>query len=590
MQMLRQREHSAESGLIRILHVEDNFLDRELVRRLLEAEGIDCQIMAVQTKEEFVRNLAPDAWDLILSDYALPTFDGLNALELAKEVCPNTPFVFFTGTMGEDRAVESLKCGATDYVLKQKMVRLGASVRRALRDGQERLRREAAEANLVKTEERLRFLAFHDPLTDLPNRAFLLERLKQVLSEAIRRKEKAAVLFVDLDHFKAVNDSLGHPAGDAVLRRAAEQLTKYARSNDFVARLGGDEFVVVLGTVADSTDAAIAADRIKRGMGLDFDVNGTILSISCTIGISLFPDDGDDAEALLKNADAALFCAKEAGRNQWQFFTPEMNGRALERLKTQTALRQAVAKQQFFLEYQPQLDIKTGRIIGAEALLRWRHPEEGVIPPSKFISIAESCGEIIPIGEWALRTACNQARQWHAEGIGPLVMAVNVSAVQFGQESFLSFTEDVLRETGLAAEFLELEVTESVLLSNADVMASAMFKLSKIGAGLAIDDFGTGYCGFSYLRQFQFSRLKIDGSFVHALATDPREVSLTTAIINMGKTLNMKMIAECVETEAQLEILRSLGCDQVQGYYFDRPLGASAFAEKFRANHASLPN
>ena len=574
---------------VRILHLEDNELDQELVRVLLENAYIACEIVAVSTGEDFVRHLSLGNWDMILADFSLPTYDGMQALEIAVRTCPTTPFIFVTGTMGEEIAVESLKSGATDYVLKKHLTRLVGCVRRALNERAERLRRHQAEADLKVSEEQLRFLAYHDPLTDLPNRILLQDRLIQALSIATRRSEKVAILFIDLDQFKNVNDTLGHSAGDQILKQVAERLERSTRSGDTVARLGGDEFVLVVNGVKDANDAAVAANRVKQEMAAEFNVNGTCLTTTCSIGISMFPEDGSDNETLLKNADSALFDAKDNGRNQWRFFTPEMNRLARERFELENALRLGLVREQFFLEYQPQYEISTGRIVGAEALLRWRHPQEGLIPPDRFIPFAESTGEIIPIGEWALRTACAQARRCQLEGMPPLVMAVNVSAVQLRRDTFIQSLQTVLNETGLEPQLLELEVTESLLLSNADVMASLLEKLGKIGSKLAIDDFGTGYCGFSYLRNFQFSRLKIDQSFVKSVATDPREAALTATIINMATTLGMKVIAECVETEQQVKALRALGCDQFQGYYFSRPLCAAAFAETLRAHYASLP-
>ena len=350
-------QSNPRGSVAQILHLEDSEPDRELIRLLLKDAGIDCEITAVETEGDFIRYLNQKSWDLIISDYSLPSFDGFRALAVAASICPSTPFIFVTGILGEDIAVESLKHGATDYVLKQRMTRLGGSVRRALNERAERLRREKAEANLKKSEEQLLFLAYHDPLTNLPNRSLLQDRLMQALSSAERRSEKVALLFIDLDQFKFVNDSLGHSAGDQLLKQVAERLERCARNGDTVARLGGDEFVVVLSGVKDSTDAAFAANRVKEDMAAEFTISGTRLSATCSIGISIFPDDGGDSEVLIKHADTAMFSAKENGRNQWQFFTPEMNRRAVERLSTESDLRIALKKEQFFLEYQPQLEL-----------------------------------------------------------------------------------------------------------------------------------------------------------------------------------------------------------------------------------------
>ena len=587
--LISQKDESlGEIRPAHILHLEDKELDRELVREMIQNAGIDCAITAVETREDFVSQLVGEDWDLILSDYSLPAFDGLAALGIAAKTCPDIPFIFVTGTLGEDTAVESLKSGATDYVLKQGMKRLGGSVRRALNERAERRRREEAEAELDRSEERLRFLAYHDALTSLPNRALFQDRLGQILSDATRRKEKVALLFIDLDRFKDINDWLGHAAGDIVLKEAAVRLKKCARSTDTVARLGGDEFVVVLGGIKDSTDAVIAADRIKLEFASEFPVNGTSISMTCSMGISIFPADGMDPETLLKHADIALFSAKDDGRNGWRFFTLEMNGQALRRLSLETAIRLAIQKEQFFLEYQPQVELSTGKIVGAEALLRWRHPEMGMIPPNTFIPIAENIGEIITIGEWVLRTACKQAKQWQEEGMPPLVIAVNVSAGQLCQGYLPTVIQRVLDETGLAPRYLELEITESLLLTRDDQITAQMVRLREMGLRLALDDFGTGYSSFSYVRRFRFDKLKVDGSFVKSLISDTNDAQIATAIISIGKILNMKVIAECVETEEQLEFLRAHGCDEMQGYYFSRPLSVSAFARKCRSHRPLL--
>jgi diguanylate cyclase (GGDEF)-like protein len=589
MLMSQEYECERETRPARILHLEDKELDRELVSEMIHAAGIDCEITAVETREGFVSRLDDEPWDVILSDYTLPTFDGLEALGIALKICPDTPFIFVTGTMGEDKAVESLKSGATDYVLKQGMKRLAGSVRRAMGQRAEKQRREEIETELTRSEERLRFLAYHDALTSLPNRALFKDRLAQALADARRRDEKIALLFIDLDRFKDVNDSLGHSAGDLVLQHVAEQLIKCARNNDTVARLGGDEFVVVLSAIKDSTDAVIAAIRIKRELANEFMVNGAILSTTCSMGISVYPMDGGDAETLLKNADAALFSAKDGGRNGWQFFTQEMNDRAIQRLKMETALRPALEKKQFSLDYQPQLDLISGKIVGAEALLRWRHPEMGLIPPNTFIPVAETTGEIIPIGEWVLRTACTQAKKWQEEGMADLVVAVNVSAIQLRHGSLPAAIKCVLEETGLAPKYLELEITESLLLTRSDEITAQMVKLREMGLSLALDDFGTGYSSFSYARRFRFDKLKVDGSFIQSLCVNENDAHITAAIIGMGKILNMKVIAECVETEDQVDFLRSHGCDEVQGYHFGRPVSAAIFAEKFRSFYVPLP-
>ncbi len=433
-------------------------------------------------------------------------------------------------------------------------------------------------------EDRVQFLAYYDALTGLPNRTLLKDRLARALAGARRQKETVALLFLDLDKFKDVNDSLGHSVGDLLLQQVAERLKTWAREQDTVARLGGDEFLIMLTHVKDVSDAAVAAERLMDAMTAEFVVQGHPFSVNCSLGISIFPEHGADNETLIKNADAAMYSAKENGRNNFRFFTEEMNARVLERLTLENCLRLAVKKEQLFLVYQPQLDIATGRITGMEALLRWQHPDLGLVPPDKFIRIAENSGLIVPIGEWVLRTACAQSRKWQDEGLPAVSVAVNVSAVQFRQEDFCELIRKVLRETGLAPQYLELELTESLLLANAEVMLSVVQELKAMGMTLAIDDFGTGYSSLSYLKKFPVSRLKIDRSFIRDVAVNSDDAAITTAIISMAKSLHLKVIAEGVETEEQMTFLREHRCDEIQGYYFSKPLAVDKVADKLRGN------
>ncbi len=434
-------------------------------------------------------------------------------------------------------------------------------------------------------EERAQYLAYYDALTGLPNRTLLQDRLSKALASARRQKAKVALLFLDLDRFKNINDSLGHSLGDLLLQEVAERLKKWAREQDTVTRLGGDEFLIALTRIKDVADASVAAERIVNAMTADFVVQGHSLSISCSLGISIFPEHGTDGETLIKNADAAMYSAKENGRNNFQFYTEDMNAQVVERLTLEKSLRLALERKELFLVYQPQMDIGTGRITGLEALLRWQHPELGLVPPDKFIRIAENSGLIVPIGEWVLRTACAQARKWQDEGLPAVSVAVNVSAVQFRQEDFCELIRRVLHETGLAPQCLELELTESLLLANADVTFSVLQELKAMGLTLAIDDFGTGYSSFSYLRQFRVSKIKIDRSFIRDVAANPHDAAITTAIISMANSLNLKVIAEGVENEVQMSFLRAHHCDEIQGYYFSQPLAVDEVAEILRGNY-----
>jgi diguanylate cyclase (GGDEF)-like protein/PAS domain S-box-containing protein len=438
-------------------------------------------------------------------------------------------------------------------------------------------------------EQRVQSLAYYDALTELPNRILLRDRLSKALANARRQKHKVALLFLDLDRFKIINDSLGHSVGDLLLQAVAARLKNCARDQDTVARLGGDEFLVVLTNVIDIQDAAVAAERFMDTVTTRFVLQGHSLHIGCSLGISIFPEHGADGETLIKNADAAMYNAKERGRNNFQFFTADMNALAVERLTLENGLRLALEKKELFLVYQPQMDVATGKISGLEALLRWQHPDLGLVPPDKFIGIAENSGLIMSIGEWVLRTTCQQARKWQDEGLSAIPIAVNVSAVQFRHEGFCELIRRVLRETGLAPQYLELELTESLLLANADVTLSVLQELKTMGLKLAIDDFGTGYSSFSYLKRFPVSKLKIDRSFVRDVAVNPDDAAITTAIISMAKSLSLKVIAEGVEDEAQISFLRAHHCDEIQGYYFSKPLPVDEVADKLRTDDSDLP-
>ena len=435
-----------------------------------------------------------------------------------------------------------------------------------------------------QSEEHVQYLAYYDALTGLPNRTLLADRLLKALATASRQKDKVALLFLDLDRFKSINDSFGHTFGDLVLQDVATRLEGRTRKQDTVGRLGGDEFLIVLNSVKDISDVAVAAKRFMDAMAAEFVVQGHSLGITCSLGVSIFPEHGTDVESLLKHADAAMYSAKENGRNSFQFFSEEMTAQVVERLTLENSLRPALEKKQLFLVYQPQMDLATGKIIGLEALLRWQHPELGLVPPDKFIRIAENSGLILPIGEWVLRTACSQARKWQDEGFPAVRVAVNVSAVQFRQPDFCAIVSRVLHETGLAPQYLELELTESLLLSSADMTLPVIHELSALGVTLAIDDFGTGYSNFGYLRQFRVSRLKIDRSFINNVAVDPDDAAIANAIISMAKSMSLKVIAEGVENEAQMSFLRVHLCDEIQGYYFSKPLTVDKVAEKLRGD------
>jgi diguanylate cyclase (GGDEF)-like protein len=434
-------------------------------------------------------------------------------------------------------------------------------------------------------EKRVQFLAYYDSLTGLPNRTLLQDRLAQAIAAAHRRNEHAAVLFLDLDRFKIINDSLGHGVGDLLLKSVAERLKRQTRDQDTVCRMGGDEFIIVLSAIRDEAEAAIVAERIVSAIDADFMIDGRTLKVSCSLGISIYPEHGADSEALIKNADAAMYGAKESGRNRFFFFTKEMNAKVLERSILEQDLRLAIERNEMFLMYQPQVDIRIGKIVGLEALVRWQHPVLGLVQPDKFIYVAENSGLILPIGDWVLRSACSQVRAWQAEGLPPVTVAVNVSSMQVHQENFRELVQRALSDAGIAPQYLELELTESLLTKNATVMFSVLNEMKKMGVNLAIDDFGTGYSSLSQLRQFPVGKLKIDRSFIRDVETSPDAEVIATAVISLAKTLNLRVIAEGVETEAQLAFLQSHDCDEIQGYYFSRPLVVKEIPGLLRSNH-----
>jgi diguanylate cyclase (GGDEF)-like protein/PAS domain S-box-containing protein len=424
--------------------------------------------------------------------------------------------------------------------------------------------------------------AEHDFLTGLPNRMLLNDRIGQAIALSPRHLSKLAVLFLDLDGFKHINDSLGHPVGDKLLKSIAERLMDCVRGSDTVSRQGGDEFVILLAELHSVENVAILAQRMLNAVAEAHSIDQHDLHITASIGVSVYPDDGRDAEALIKNADTAMYQAKENGRQSYQFFKPAMNVRAVERQSVEESLRRALKRQEFRLQYQPKIDLKTGAITGAEALLRWIHPTRGLISPDRFIPVAEECGLILPIGAWVVREACAQARTWLDQGLDFTSMAVNVSAMEFRKDGFLRALFETLSETGLAPKYLELELTESVLMKHAESTAALLQTLRDGGVKVAIDDFGTGYSSLSYLRRFPVDALKIDQSFVRQISTVGDDTTIVTAVIGMARSLKLRVVAEGVETLKELEFLRAQRCDEAQGFYFSRPVPPETFVELLR--------
>jgi diguanylate cyclase (GGDEF)-like protein len=424
--------------------------------------------------------------------------------------------------------------------------------------------------------------AQHDFLTGLPNRMLLNDRVSQAIALAPRHMNQVAVLFLDIDRFKHINDSLGHPTGDKLLQSIARRLVACVRPSDTVSRQGGDEFVILLSEAEQWADAATVATRVLRSVAEAHLIDQHDLHVTTSIGISVYPDDGADAESLIKNADTAMYQAKANGRQSYQFFKPEMNTRAVERQSIEESLRRALEREEFQLHYQPKIDLRTGAITGAEALLRWMHPTRGSVPPAEFIPVAEDCGLIVPIGNWVLREACRQARAWVADGLPETAMAVNVSAIEFQSGTFVNDVRVALDETGLDPSLLELELTEGVLMKQVGSTAAILQELRESGIQVAVDDFGTGYSSLSYLRKFPIDALKIDQSFVRHITATGDDTSIVTAVISMARSLKLRVIAEGVETLEQLDFLREHQCDEAQGFLFSRPVPPRQFAELLR--------
>jgi diguanylate cyclase (GGDEF)-like protein/PAS domain S-box-containing protein len=805
---------------LKILLVEDSQNDAELELRELARAGIDVQARRVEEAAAFERELDAFAPDVILSDFSLPQFDGLAALALARRLRPRTPFIFVSATIGEEIAIESLRQGATDYVLKSNLGRLAAAVERAVQEARERAARAQAEEALVKSNERFqlaalatndalwdwdlttdqvwwnesfqtqfgyrpeevsprvefrierihpqdrdrvatgmlaaiasgksfwsdeyRFLrgdgtishvldrgyvmrvpggkavrmigammditrrklaedalrlsdraievsvnpiiittdaaagakivnvnpafervtgysreevigrncsflqgkdrnqpelekvrtalaegrdchvllknyrkdgslfwndlyltpvrdqstgavthfvgvqhdvtqtrryaeelehqANHDALTGLANRSLLRDRLDQALVYAQRHGRLVMVAFVDLDDFKMVNDSLGHSAGDQLLRVVGERLSRCVRRGDTVARLGGDEFVLVLSDQGLEDSQHGMMDRVIAAVSQPCEIEGQELRVTCSIGVSVYPHDAKDAETLLRMADTAMYRAKDVGRNNFQFHTKELTARISDRLALDAGLRRALDRGEMFLNYQPQYDLKTGRVIGMEALIRWDHPERGVLPPAPFIELAEDNGLIVPIGAWVIHMACVQNKALQEAGLPPIKVGVNLSARQFRQKGLVKAISAILQDSGLDARWLELELTESMVMDSADEVIKTLWELEQMGVGLSVDDFGTGYSSLSYLKRFPVHRLKIDQSFVRDIGTDADDTAIVQSVIALGHALKMTVVAEGVETAEQLAFLRQAGCDEAQGYFFGRPM------------------
>jgi diguanylate cyclase (GGDEF)-like protein len=562
-----------------IIVIDDDPLIRLVVAMALRAVGLTT-IEAV-SGEEGLRLFNEMGADAILLDVMMP--DGMDGFATCAEFRnlpdgQHIPVLMMTGLEDLESINHAFEAGATDFITKPiNIPLLGHRVRYMLRASHTTQR-------LVESERRLHRMAYFDSLTELPNRQFFKEHLQHMIALAKRQKLRQGVLFLDLDGFKRINDTLGHHLGDLVLQATGERLRNSIRASDTlirtgmaddglsIARLGGDEFTVLLSAIERNEDAATVAERIRVNLTQPFIFGDHQLYTTTSIGIAIYPDNGDTAEELLKNADLAMYYAKRGGGNMYQYFTAKMSEIALRRLNLENRLRKSIEHGELELHYQPQLDVATGKFCGLEALIRWNCQELGRLSPAEFIPLAEETGLIVGIGEWVLREACQQAKYWRDQGIPLSRMAVNVSAIQFLHKGFSSLVTTILAETGLEPEVLELELTESVLINEEDIVLSVLKSLKQIGVKLAIDDFGTGYSSLSRLKNFPIDRLKIDQGFVRNIEQDSDNAAIVVAVIAMAEGMDMKVIAEGVETDGQLAFLKNKRCNEVQGYFLSKPL------------------
>jgi diguanylate cyclase (GGDEF)-like protein len=521
---------------------------------------------------------------------------GMSGLELVPNVysiSPDTVVVMISGNQSIETAIEAMRVGAFDYITKPLDLRhVEAAVERALQHcrllKEKRRYEEQLEALLEQRTAEVDRLAYYDTVTHLPNRTLFEDRLAQAVAVAKSTHQTLGVLFIAVDQFKKVNDTLGHGPGDSLLREFAERLKNCVAESDTVARFGNDEFVLLQTQIQGTKDVIETIGELSQGLKFSFNLGGQELFATASVGVSLFPLDGDDSQTLLKNAGAALYRAKRSGGANYQFYKADMHERASQHLALETSLRRAIQKEEFLIHYQPRVSVDRLEITGVEALIRWRHPELGIVPPSDFIPLAEDTGLIVPIGEWVLREACRQNKAWQNQGFAPIHVAVNISARQFHQQDLAETVIRILNETGLSPEHLELELTESSLMQSPEIASGVLNQLKGRGVNISIDDFGTGFSSLASLKRLPIDALKVDRSFVREATTDPDDASLVMAIITLAHNLRLKVIAEGVETEEQLRFLHLLRCDEIQGYLFSKPLPAEEFITLLDTKFGSL--
>ena len=574
-----------------ILIVDDEEPIRSLVHELLAA---DHECMVAASVDEALEVLKANTFDLVLSDIDLGESSGLIMVPRILEQSPETVVIMISGQQSIESAIEAMRVGAFDYITKPFDLRhVQAAVNRGLEHHKLLAGKRQYETNLeVLVQQRtaeIEHLAYHDRLTDLPNRFLFADRAAQAIANAQREKQLLAVLLVSLDRLRQITDTLGHAAGDILLNQAATRLQNCVGEADTVARFEGDQFAILLTDFGEVADAAESAASISEALKPAFRLDEQDVYVTASIGIGVFPFNGEDNSTILKNAAAALERARMSGGNDYQFYAADMNAMAVKRLALETSLREAIAKDEFVIHYQPVVMLSTEEVVGVEALVRWRHPELGILPPARFIGLAEETGLIVEIGESVLRQACLQTIEWEARGYGQLRMAVNISARQFQQKYFFERIVAILDETKLDPKRLELELTETSIMQNANAAADLLQRLRALGVRLAIDDFGTGYSSLSYLKMLPIDTVKLDRSFVSGATTDPKDAALVMAIVTLAHNLQLKVIAEGVETEEQKTFLRLLQCDEGQGYLFGKPMPEDALVATLKGGARPKP-
>ena len=558
--MLGERDSEKEHEVRDVLLVEDNLIDAQLIRRLLRrVTAAYYRITHVRTLNDAVLCAEELTPDVILADLNLPDSRGTQTVASLQTSYPDIPLVIVSSWEDEAISLRSVKAGAQDYLVKGHID--GANLHRVIRYAVERKR---TELELVR-------LAHYDQLTSLPNRTLLRERVEHALSRAVRAGTGVATLVLDMDRFKEINDMLGHDVGDRLLVEVAQRIRAAVRDQDTVARLGGDEFAVVLEGVSEAKEVLPVIERIVDSLADLSTLSGHDVTSSTSVGVAMYPDNGGNLSELLRAADLAMYQAKSSGRGRYQFFADEMQEEAQTRHALEWALRRAVERREFRLVYQPQLCLRTGAVIGVEALLRWMNPTRGLLSPYHFITGLEEFGLINEVGEWVLRTACRQVQRWHAMDLAPMRIGVNMSAQQFEDPMLIDKIRGALEETRLPPEFLELELTESSLMSDPGQAGALLREIREVGVRIAIDDFGTGYSSLTYLHDFPLNALKIDRNFVQSVEANDRGGPIADMIVGLGKNLGLDVIAEGVETQGQLEYLKEQGCDVAQGYLYAKP-------------------